>query len=588
MSLRTRLDTIFGDAFEASGIDRSYGTVVVSDRPDLGDYQCNGALAAARSVGRSPRDIAQQVIAGLPDDSPFAKIGIAGPGFINVTIRDDVLATSTQTIADDPRCGVAPADSAVRYVVDYGGPNVAKAMHAGHLRATVIGDALQRLFRFQGHDVTTDIHMGDWGLQMGMLIVELRRRQPDLPYFDPEYTGPYPEEPPVTLDDLQEMYPQIAARVGEDAAAADEARRATAELQDGRPGYLALWQHFRSVSLESQRADFTALGVEFDLWHGESTVHDRIGPMLERIKSSGFAEVSDGALVIQVAEPDDQMEIPPLLLTKSDGSYLYTTTDLATIEERVDVLHAQDIVYVVDARQSLHFTQVFRAARRTGIAPDDVTLEHIGFGTMNGPDGKPFKTREGGVLKLKDLIEMVTDAAMRRLEDADIAKNYPEEERRRIARAVGLAALKFGDLSNHRTSNYVFDLERFSSFEGKTGPYLLYGAVRIRSILRKAEEQGLEPGPIIPPTVPSERDLMLFLDRLPDALQRADELRAPNHIAEFAYELATTFNRFYDACHILSEEDPHRQASWLALVSTTLRMLTLTLDLLGIEVPERM
>jgi len=588
MSLLARLSETVGDAFEAAGVNRSYGTVVVSKRPDLGQFQCNGALAAAQSVGRNPREIARTVAGALTATEMFAAVSIAGPGFINLTLTDAAIAAVTQEAVDDDRCGCDTVEHPVRYVVDFGGPNVAKAMHVGHLRATIIGDSLQRLFRFLGHHVISDIHMGDWGTQMGMLIIEVERRYPDLPYFDASFGGPYPAESPVTLDDLQEMYPAVAARVAEDAAEAERARRATTELQNGRPGYRALWQHFANVSIDAQRADFEALGVKFDLWYGESTVHDRIKPLLERIKSSGHAVISDGALVVPVAEDGDQMEIPPLLLTKSDGSYLYTTTDLATLDQRIAELKAEDILYVVDARQALHFIQVFRAARLTGVVPDDVALEHIAFGTMNGTDGRPFKTREGGILKLKDLIAMVTDAALTRLAEARIAESYPDEERAAIAKAVGLAALKFGDLSNHRMSNYVFDLDRFSSFEGKTGPYLLYGAVRIRSILRKAAEHGFLPGPIADPTTDVERDLMLFLARLSDSLARAAELRAPNHVAEFAYDLTTRFNRFYEQCHILSEQDVERRGSWLSLVAVTLRELTLTLDLLGISVPERM
>ncbi|NIA25600.1 MAG: arginine--tRNA ligase, partial [Gammaproteobacteria bacterium] len=429
MSLLARLSEIVGDAFEVAGVDRSYGSVAVSKRPDLGQFQCNGALAAARSVGRNPREIAQTVIDALTATEMFAAVSIAGPGFINLTLTDAAIAAVTQAAVDDERCGCTLVEHPVRYIVDFGGPTVAKAMHVGHLRSTIIGDSLQRLLRFLGHDVTSDIHLGDWGTQMGMLIIEVERRYPDLPYFDASFSGPYPTESPVTLDDLHEMYPTVAARVAEDEAEAERARRATTELQNGRPGYRALWQHFANVSISAQRADFEALGVRFDLWYGESTVHDRIAPLLERIKSSGRAVMSDGALVVPVAEEGDQMDIPPMLLTKSDGSYLYTTTDLATLDQRITELGAEDILYVVDARQALHFIQVFRAARLTGVVPDNVVLEHIAFGTMNGTDGKPFKTREGGVLKLKDLIAMVTAAALARLAEARIAESYPDEER---------------------------------------------------------------------------------------------------------------------------------------------------------------
>ncbi len=588
MSLLTDLSELFGDAFEKAGLERGYGEVVVSQRPELGQFQCNGALPAGKAAQRNPREIAAEVVDLLPKDGPLAEVSIAGPGFINLTLMDDVLAAHATALAADSRLGCARVAEPRKVLVDYAGPNVAKSLHVGHLRPSIIGEALKRMFRFAGHDVLGDIHLGDWGTQMGLLIIETQRRMPDLPYFDPEYTGPYPEDSPVTLDDLQEMYPEAAAAAERDPIVAEQARRATRELQAGRPGYRTLWQHFVDVSLQSQRADFAVLGVDFDLWLGESAVHDRIGPLIDRLKEAGVAEESEGALIVDVSEPDESREIPPLMLVKSDGAYLYSTTDLATIEQRVSEFGSQLILYVVDARQALHFEQLFRAARRGGVAPEDVGLEHIGFGTMNDASGRPFKTRSGEVLPLRALLDMVTEAAARRLREADIAQEYEEAERRDIAFKVGVAALKFGDLSNHRTSNYHFDPERFTSFEGKTGPYLLYGAVRIKSILRRAGEEGLSGGPVMAPEVDAERNLILQMSRLPEALDRAVQFRSPNHLAEFGYDLATSFNRFYDTCHILREEDEARQSGWITLVEATLAQLELVLDLLGIPIPERM
>lgn len=585
MSLIAELTDRFSVAYHGLGLDPSLGAVTVSDRPDLAQFQNNGALAGAKTAGRPPRDIAADVIRAVQDPALFADLSVAGPGFVNITLTDTFLGDWVNRLADDDRFGVEPREEAHRVLIDFGGPNVAKAMHVGHLRSSLIGDALQRVFRYAGYDVVSDIHFGDWGTQMGQLIIEAQRRKPDLPYFDEEFTGPYPEDPPFTLEDLQEMYPAVAARTREDPAEADRARRATLELQQGRAGYRALWQHFWNVSHDAQKGDFDQLGVEFDLWHGESTVHDRVAPMLERI--AGATREDEGALIVEVAEPDDSRDVPPLLLTKSDGGYLYGTTDLATIDARA-AMGVAEALYVVDARQSLHFEQVFRAAFKAGIATPGMKLEHVPFGTMNGPDGKPFKTRAGGVLRLDDLIGIVRDAALARLEEADLATDYPTDERNAIAEKVGLAALKYGDLSNNRTSNYVFDLERFTSFEGKTGPYLLYGAVRIKSILRKAADERLEPGSILPPQVDAERALMLELTRFPEVLARTVEFRAPNHLAEYAYEIVTAFNRFYEACHILSESDSRRQASWLGLVRLTLGLLETVLDLLGIEIPERM
>ena len=587
MSLITDLDARFADAYEAISLDRALGVVTVSDRPDLAQFQNNGALAGAKAAGRAPRDIAEDVIREVADPAIFSELSVAGPGFVNIKLTDEFLADWLDRLSRDERFGHGLHSADGKVLIDFGGPNVAKAMHVGHLRSTLIGDSLQRVFRFAGYDVISDIHFGDWGTQMGQLIIEAQLRRPDLPYFDADVTGPYPDEPPFTLDDLQEMYPAVVARTKADPAEADRARQATLELQQGRPGYRALWQHFWDVSHDAQKRDFDQLGVAFDLWHGESTVHERVAPMLRKIEDGGAATEDGGALIIELAEPDDNKEVPPLLLTKSDGGYLYGTTDLATIDNRAD-MGVVEALYVVDARQALHFEQVFRAAHKTGVAPDSLQLEHVPFGTMNGPDGKPFKTREGGVLRLDDLIGLVRESALKRLDEAELATDYPEEERHDIAATVGLAALKYGDLSNNRVSNYVFDLERFASFEGKTGPYLLYGAVRIKSILRKAGEAGLNPGPIVPPAKDAERVLMLELTRFPEIVDRTVEGRAPNHLAEYAYDIVTAFNRFYEACHILSESDAAIQASWLTLVDLTLRMLTQLLDLLGIEIPERM
>lgn len=592
MSLQSTLSALFEHAFAAQGADPAFGEVVVSQRPELADYQCNGALGAANAAGKNPREIAEAVVASIDAPDLIDSIEIAGPGFINIIVSPDLLVGTVAEMAGSERLGVKPVEKPLTVVVDYGGPNMSKALHVGHLRAAVIGESLKRLVRFLGHKVIGDIHMGDWGMPVGQLIVELEDRMPELPYFNPDYDeatdGPYPVDSPVDLDGLSEMYPVITQRCADDPAVAERARVATFELQNGRAGYLALWRHFRDVSVSGQRTDFEALDVEFDVWYGESTVHDRLAPMVESFLEGGEARVSDGAVVVDVARPDDAKELPPLLLTRSDGSYLYSTTDLATVEMRVADMQADVMLYVVDARQGLHFEQVFRAARDTGIAPPDVDLEHIAFGTVNGPDGKPFKTRAGGVVRLGDLIDLVTDGARSKLDAAHIAQDYPPDEREMIARQVGVAALKFGDLSNHRTSNYTFDMDRFAAFEGKTGPYLQYSAVRIKSILRRSSEAGLAKGAIVAPTLAAERVLMLRLVRLPETLGRAASLRAPNVIAEYAYDVATDFSRFYEKCHILSEEDPTRQASWLTLVGLTLAVLDRLLDLLGIEIPDRM
>jgi arginyl-tRNA synthetase len=480
---------------------------------------------------------------------------------------------------------VSPANGKTA-VIDFGGVNIAKPMHVGHLRSTIIGDCLQRLYRANGWRVISDVHLGDWGLQMGQLISEIEIEGAAPLYFDSNVVGPYPEESPVSMDDLEVLYPRASAACKADPARLEAARRATVDLQAGRPGYRALWQHFVKVSEAGLEREFGALGVKFDLWNGESSVDALIPPMLEDLKARGLAGLSEGALVVDVARNDDKKPLPPLLLVKSEGGVLYGTTDLATIVERVREYDPDVILYVVDHRQHGHFEQVFRAAQKAGFS-GKAELEHVGHGTMNGPDGKPFKTRAGGVMKLFDLIAMAKAEAEKRLAEAGIGEDYAAEERAEIARKVGIATIKFADLSNHRTTDYIFDLERFSKFEGKTGPYLQYATVRIQSILRKAREQGFEAGmPAI--HSPEERKLILQLLSLTDCLRGAEDKRAPNMLCEYAFELAQNFSRFYGEHHILSEPDSGLRASRLGLCALVLAVLTGILGLLGIEVPERM
>jgi len=574
MSVQTHLSELAGKAFVDLGLPAELGEVLPSQRPELAQYQCNGAMAAAKQAGKPPREIAAAVADSLATHPEIARSEVAGPGFININLTDEALAVWANRTAEDDHLGFDTTTNPLNVLVDYAGPNVAKAMHVGHLRATIIGDSLARLFAFAGHHVIRDPHFGDWGFQMGLLIATVQEQ------------GLNARQ--ITLDDLQRLYPEATARAADDAKFAERARVTTVALQQGDEEALAIWRQMKAVSEDSQRRDFAALGIEFDLWYGESDVADRLKPLVERLDEDGITEESDGALVVRVDLPDDNREWPPLILLSRAGGFLYSATDVATVAMRVDDLGIELMLYVVDRRQADHLAQVFRAARKAGIAPDDVTMEHIGFGTMNGPDGKPFKTREGGVVRLGDVIDMIKTAARERLDDAHIAEDYSEEERELIARQVGIAALKFGDLINNRASDYVFDLGRFSSFEGKTGPYLQYAAVRIRSILRKAEERGFEPRSIVAPTIDVERDLILELLRFPEVVQRGIDLRAPNHIAEYAHGLAGQWNRFYDRCHILNEADAGRRGSWLSLAAWTENTLETLLYLLGIEVPQRM
>lgn len=585
-AITEQLTAIVGDAFNHAGLDPALGHVTVSNRPDLAQFQCNGALAAAKQAKTNPRDLAERVASGLRGDPIFAQVDIAGPGFLNISLTDEALGEIVSAMAEDPHRGMTPKQDPLTVVLDYGGPNIAKPMHVGHLRASIIGDALRRLCLLVGDRAVGDVHMGDWGLPMGMLISELAIQHPDWPYFQADHQGDYPQTSPVSMADLEALYPKAAADCKADPARLERARAATAALQNGDPGPTALWRHFMDVSIAGMKRDFEALGVHFDLWKGEADVHALIAPMIEEMKAKGLAELDQGAWIVRVAEPQDKKEMPPLILLKSDGAVMYGTTDLATILERARDIQPDAMLYVVDQRQALHFEQVFRAARLAAI-DGGAGLEHLGFGTMNGPDGKPFKTRAGGVMKLQDLLAMARDKALERMAEARIAEGYPEAERQVIARQVGIGAVKFADLSNHRTSNYVFDLDRFMRFEGKTGPYLQYAAVRIKSLLRKAAEQGDAPGALAPPG-DADRDLMLVLGEVPAAVQSAYVKRAPNELCEAAFGVAQAFSRFYADTHILSDPDADRRAGLLGLAELTLAHLTILLETLGIEVPERM
>ena len=597
--LRTELGEAVAAAFAAEGVDPALARVTASDRPDLADFQSNGALAAAKALKANPRDLAGKVAARLEGDPRFASVEIAGPGFINLKIADATLAKRAAEIAADAdHAGAAGVGAPRKVIIDFAGPNVAKPMHVGHLRSSIIGESLKRLYRFRGDTVWGDAHFGDWGFQMGLLIVATGD-EGRADAFLAESDGPFPAESPVTLEVLERLYPQAAARAKEDPAFRDRARKATAELQNGRPGYRALWSHFVAVSRTALEREFGALGVTFDLWNGESDADPVMAEMIAHLENTGLLVEDDGARVVHVARPGETRKKkladgsvieapspPPLLVISSEGSAMYGTTDLATILDRRKAIDPDLILYVVDERQAEHFEQVFRAACLAGYAAEGA-LDHLGFGTMNGPDGKPFKTRAGGVLKLHDLITMATDKARERLTEAKLGDNLPADEFEGIAHKVAIAALKFADLSNARTTSYVFDLDRFMSFEGKTGPYLLYQAVRIRSLLRKAADQGLSPGAIVIGE-PAERDLALTLDAFSQAVAEAYDKRMPHVIAEHAYRLAQSFSKFDAACPVLIAPDAETKASRLALSKAALDQLVIALSLLGIDTPERM
>ncbi len=590
------LKTVLGEAVEAAfaaeGVPAELARVTSSDRPDLADFQSNGALAAAKRVGKNPREIATAVAERLKSDPRLAAVEIAGPGFINLKVADAALADRANAVAADPRAGAETLADPRKVIVDYGGPNVAKPMHVGHLRASIIGESIKRLYRFRGDTVVGDAHFGDWGYQMGLLIGAVCDENPDVAALVEQLnaTGDVADEIPdafrrITLADLDRLYPLAAAKGKEDLAYRDRARKLTADLQAHKPGCYVLWRQFRAVTQVALERDFHALGVDFDWWKGESDADPLIPEMVAELDAKGLLVDDQGARIVRVAKEGDKRELPPLLVVSSEGSAMYGTTDLATILDRKRTFAPDLVIYCVDQRQADHFEIVFRAAYLAGYAAEG-QLEHIGFGTMNGPDGKPFKTREGGVLKLNDLIEMTRGMARERLHEAGLGEDLPEAEFEEIAGKVAVAALKFADLQNFRGTSYVFDLDRFTSFEGKTGPYLLYQAVRVKSLLRKAEAEGAAAGPV---TVaePAERDLVLTLDAFESALGEAYDKKAPNALAEHAYRLSQAFSKFYAACPILVAPPPVR-ASRLTLAGATLRQLEIALDLLGISVPERM
>jgi arginyl-tRNA synthetase len=575
------------EAFVAAGYEEKYAGVSVSNRPDLCQYQCNGALAAAKQYKKAPIQIAGEVVERLEGSAAFQNVVAQMPGFINMTVSDSFLADYINDMREDKLFGCNPAPKPQTIVIDYGGANVAKPLHVGHLRSAVIGESIKRTARFLGHKVIGDAHLGDWGLQMGLIITELKHREPELVYFDENFQGEYPKEPPFTMADLEEIYPYASGYSKEHEEYKEEAQEATAQLQAGRRGYLALWQHILNVSVSDLSRIYTRLNVEFDLWKKESDAQPYIPDMVQEMKDGGYAHLDEGALVVDVKEETDTKEIPPCTILKSNGATLYNTTDLATIVERRKLFDPDRIIYVVDKRQSLYFEQVFRCARKTKIIGENVDLVFVGFGTMNGKDGKPFKTREGGVLRLEQLLGDVEGQVREKMADRDMA---PEALDDAVAK-IGLAAVKYGDLSNQASKDYVFDMERFTSFEGNTGPYILYTIVRIKSLLRKVAEQKIslsqEKG-ILPSGNKSQTDVMLALTKWNETVQSAYQEQAPHKLCQFVYELCDAYNKFYHENKILSNDDEKIRESWIKLSAFTGQVLEQAIDLLGLEAPEKM
>ena len=574
-------------AFEAAGYDRNYAKVTLSNRPDLCEYQCNGAMAGAKAYHKAPIMIAQDVVAKLEGSGCFCDVQAVNPGFINLKLDERFVADYLDEMETDEDLGLNKTDKPKMIVIDYGGPNVAKPLHVGHLRSAIIGESVKRIARKMGHNVLGDIHLGDWGYQMGLIITELKERKPELPYFDENFKGEYPAEAPFTISELEEIYPTASGKAKEDEEYRERVLHATYLLQNGHKGYTAIWNHIMHVSVNDLKKNYANLNVDFDLWKGESDAQAYIPDMIERLKKEGFAHVDDGALVIDVQEESDTKEIPPCMVQKSDGASLYGTTDLATLVQRVEDYHPDKVIYVVDKRQELHFVQVFRAAKKTGIVPSETELKFLGFGTMNGKDGKPFKTREGGVMRLENLIAEIQEEMYKKITDN---RTVEEEEAKNTAKTVGMAAIKYGDLSNQASKDYVFDVDRFTSFEGNTGPYILYTIVRIKSILNKYQEEGkaVTGLKVNQQSGESEKALMLALVKYNEMMENAYEELAPHKICAYIYDLANAFNHFYHETKILAEENEAKKQGYIALLILTKKVLESCIDVLGFEAPERM
>lgn len=574
-------------AFEAAGYDSALGKVTLSNRPDLCEYQCNGAMAGAKIYKKAPVMIAKDVAEKCRESRIFSSVEAVAPGFLNLKVQESFVKDYLAGMRGEDKFGLEMPEKPAKIIVDYGGPNVAKPLHVGHLRPAIIGESIKRIARYAGHDVIGDIHMGEWGLQMGLIITELRERKPELVYFDDSYTGEYPKEPPFTLSELEELYPTASAKSKEDEQYKKNAMEATYELQSGKRGYHALWQHIMDVSVPDLKENYKRLEVDFDLWKGEADVQGLIPDMVEYMKKEGYAYISEGALVVDVKEETDTKEIPPCMILKSDGASLYNTTDLATIIDRMKEYHPDRIIYVADKRQNLYFEQVFRCARKTGLVEPQTELLHIGFGTMNGKDGKPFKTREGGVMRLESLIKEINEEMYRKITDN---RQVEEEEARKTAEVVALSAIKYGDLSNQAAKDYIFDIDKFTSFEGDTGPYILYTIVRIKSILNKIKEQGisLEGTSIREARSEAEKELMLEITGFNAMVETAYAESAPHKVCAYIYNLANAFNHFYHETRIVTEENEEKKNGWIALLLLTRDILEDCIGMLGFSAPERM
>lgn len=582
MSIIKELEKQVEKKIEESGYEIDNFKLQVTNRPDLGEYQINDAMQLAKKYHKNPREIAENITEKLEELNIFTNINIAGPGFINVSLSDEFLINIIEKMSTDIENNIDKQEKKT-IVLDYGGANVAKALHVGHLRSANIGEALKRLARLLGHTVISDAHLGDYGRPLGLVILEIKKRYPNLEYFNEEYTGDYKDiELPITNKDLEEIYPIASTKAKEDETYLEEARIITTKLQNHERGYYDIWQRIIEISKEEIKKVYDELNVYYDLWEGESNAAEYVDELIEILESKNLVEISDGAKIIDVVEDDDKSPMPPLLLVKSNGSISYETTDLATILERKKKIDPDEIWYCVDGRQQLHFEQVFRATRKANLVSDDVKLEYIGFGTMNGKDGKPFKTRDGGVMSLKSLIDEVKKETEKRINKDIVAEENIEETVDNIA----ISTLKYADLIPFRTTDYIFDPEKFSEVEGKTGPYLLYSTVRMASLLNKAKDEKQTTYKKVKNK--TDRDIILTLLELPNVLTRSFEIKSLNEIADYLYDLTSKYNKFYSENKVLTEEDEDLKESWLVLTNTVYKTNLLLLDTLGLKVPEKM
>lgn len=582
-------------AFEECGYDKEYGKVINSNRPDLCEFQCDGALSAAKKYKKAPIIIANEVAEKCKEYKEFEKVEVATPGFININISSEFLTNYCNSINNEKKFGCNLEENRT-VVVDYGGPNVAKPLHVGHLRPAIIGESIKRIHRFFGNKVIGDVHLGDWGLQMGLVLEELKVRHPDWPYFNEDFDGEYPKEALFTVTDLEEIYPVASAKtkVAENATEEEKekakefkenARKNTAYLQEEKKGYYDLWKKIVEISIEDLKKNYKKLEVEFDLWLGESDSQKYVQPMVKKMQDMGILYESNGAMVVDVKEEGDKTEINPCMVLKTGGVSCYQTTDLATITQRQIDFNPNEIIYVVDKRQALHFVQVFRCAKKAEIINKDAKLLFIGFGTMNGKDGKPFKTRNGGVMRLENLISEINQKVYEKMKNS---KEMEEEEIEKTSKMVGLAALKYADLSNQVAKDYIFDIDKFTAFEGKTGPYILYTIVRIKSILNKFYEKNeIKENKISEPVEDIEKQILLKASEYNQVLEESYIENAPSKICIYLYELADIFNSYYQKVKILQQDEERLQSS-IVLLNLLKNILENGIDLLGFEAPEKM